>query len=179
MNSEKERIHQNETSFKLAVCAGPGISTIERPEIQKMLQTLLLSCCYCHQYENSTFVRNPLKKVVPSFAFTLELQFHEVKFPEINKTVDVVLVFRIRAFCFGKPKLEHGVGNCRGADKSLARPWKETSYSDQDLQHYTKTYGVQTTAIYSCCLYAIISWYSAVSLGRSSLFPSSVGLRTY
>jgi len=31
----------------------------------------------------------------------------------------------------------------RGADKSLARPWKETSYSDQDLQHYTKTYGVQ------------------------------------
>ena len=28
----------------------------------------------------------------------------------------------------------------RGADKSLARPWKETSYSDQDLQHYTKTY---------------------------------------
>jgi len=39
-----------------------------------------------------------------------------------------------------------------GADKSLARPWKETSYSDQDLQHYTKMYGVQTTAIYSCCL---------------------------
>jgi len=27
----------------------------------------------------------------------------------------------------------------RAADKSLARPWKETSYSDQDLQHYTKT----------------------------------------
>ena len=26
----------------------------------------------------------------------------------------------------------------RGADKSLARPWKVTSYSDQDLQHYTK-----------------------------------------
>ena len=25
----------------------------------------------------------------------------------------------------------------RGADKSLARPRKETSYSDQDLQHYT------------------------------------------
>jgi len=39
----------------------------------------------------------------------------------------------------------------RGADKSLARPWKETSYSDQDLQHYTKTYGVKITAIYCCC----------------------------
>jgi len=42
----------------------------------------------------------------------------------------------------------------RGADKSLARPWKKTSYSDQDLQHYTEIYGVQTTGIYSCCLYA-------------------------
>jgi len=41
----------------------------------------------------------------------------------------------------------------KGADKSLARPWKETSYSDRDLQHYTKTYGIQTTGIYSCCLY--------------------------
>ena len=60
----------------------------------------------------------------------------------------------------------------RSAGKSLARPWKETSYSDQDSQHYTKTYGVQTTPIYSCCLYAI-------SLGRCSLFPSRVGLRTY
>ena len=30
-----------------------------------------------------------------------------------------------------------------GADKSLARPSKETSYSDQDLQHYTKICGVQ------------------------------------
>jgi len=27
----------------------------------------------------------------------------------------------------------------KGADKSLAQPWKETSYSDQDLQHHTKT----------------------------------------
>ena len=25
----------------------------------------------------------------------------------------------------------------RGANKSLVRPWKETSYSDQELQHYT------------------------------------------
>jgi len=41
------------------------------------------------------------------------------------------------------------------ADMSLAQPWKETSYSDQDLQHYTKTYGVQTTGLYCCCLYAI------------------------
>jgi len=43
----------------------------------------------------------------------------------------------------------------RGADKFLARPWKETSYSDQDLQHYTNTYGVQTTGLYCCCLYAV------------------------
>ena len=62
----------------------------------------------------------------------------------------------------------------RGADKSLSRPWKERSYSDQDLQHYTKAYGVQTTAIYS-----YKSWYSVVSLGLCSLFPSKVGLRTY
>ena len=39
----------------------------------------------------------------------------------------------------------------RGADESLAQPWKETSYSDQDLEHYTKTYGVQTTVIYKGC----------------------------
>ena len=32
----------------------------------------------------------------------------------------------------------------RGADKSVALPWTETSYSDQDLQHNTDTYGEQT-----------------------------------
>ena len=42
-----------------------------------------------------------------------------------------------------------------GADKSLARPWNETSYSDQDLQQYSKTYGVKTAGIYPRCLYAI------------------------
>jgi len=68
--------------------------------------------------------------------------------------------------------------NYRNFDKSLARPWKETSYSYQDLQH-TKTCGVQTTEIYSCCLYAISPGYSVVSLGRCGLFPSRVGLRTY
>jgi hypothetical protein len=35
-------------------------------------------------------------------------------------------------------------------EKSLARPWKETSYSDQELHHYTKNYDVQTPSIYSC-----------------------------
>jgi len=60
----------------------------------------------------------------------------------------------------------------RGADKSLARTWKETSYSDLDLQYSTKTYGVQTTGINSRCFYAI-------SLSRCRLFPSRVGLRTY
>jgi len=43
----------------------------------------------------------------------------------------------------------------RGADKSLARPWKQTSYTDQVLQNYINTDGVQTTTIYFCCLYAI------------------------
>jgi len=43
----------------------------------------------------------------------------------------------------------------RGADKSLARLWKETTCGDQDLQHYTKTYGAQTTGIYCCCLCAV------------------------
>ena len=69
----------------------------------------------------------------------------------------------------------------------------------------TKTYGVQTTGIYSCQYlwrtdsrnifllfvrhkswqeYIALfvrhkSWYSVVNLGRCSLFPSSVGLRTY
>ena len=51
------------------------------------------------------------------------------------------------------------------------------SYSDQDLQHYTKTYGVQTIGTYSCCLYAVS--LGIVSLGRCSLVPSRVGLRTY
>ena len=49
-----------------------------------------------------------------------------------------------------------------GADKSLGLPWKETSYSDQDLQHSTKTYGVQTAAVCCCCLYA-------VSLGKGKV----------
>ena len=40
------------------------------------------------------------------------------------------------------------INDNRGAEKSLARPWKETSYSDQDLQHYTKTYGLQTAVVY-------------------------------
>jgi len=60
----------------------------------------------------------------------------------------------------------------RGADKSLTQPWKEKSYSDQDLQHYTKTNGVQTTRIYSCC-------FLLFPVGCCSLFPSRVGLRAY
>jgi len=43
----------------------------------------------------------------------------------------------------------------RDVDKFLAQPWKVTSYSYQDLQHYTETYDVQTTGIYSCCLYVV------------------------
>ena len=47
----------------------------------------------------------------------------------------------------------------RGADKSLARPWKETSYSDQDLQHYDKTYGVKKKQKYIavvCTTYVLV-----------------------
>ena len=40
----------------------------------------------------------------------------------------------------------------RGADKSLALPWKKTICSEQYLQQYTKPYGVQKAGIYSCCL---------------------------
>ena len=67
------------------------------------------------------------------------------------------------------------IGQYRGADKSIARTWRETSYSDQNSQHCTNTYGVQTTSVYCCCLYSL----SVVSLGRSSLSLSRVGLRTY
>jgi len=66
----------------------------------------------------------------------------------------------------------------RGADKSLARPWKETSYSDQDLQHYNRlmVYKEQEY-IPVVCMPQV--WHSAISLGRFSLFPSRVALRTY
>jgi hypothetical protein len=50
----------------------------------------------------------------------------------------------------------------RGADKSLARPWNETSYSNIFLLFVRHK-----------------SWYSVVSLGRCSFFPSRVGLKTY
>jgi len=57
-------------------------------------------------------------------------------------------------------------GVYRGAGKFLSRPWKETSYNDQDLQYNTNTYGVQTTGIFSCCLYVI-------SLGMVSILLST------
>ena len=62
----------------------------------------------------------------------------------------------------------------RVGDKSLAQLWKLTSYSDQDLLHWTKPYGVQTTAIYCCCLYCHTSWYIVVSLvAVACLLPGS------
>jgi len=51
--------------------------------------------------------------------------------------------------------MQKNLGSYRGADRSSAQPWKEKSYSDQNLQYYTKTYCLQTTAIYFRCLYAI------------------------
>ena len=41
----------------------------------------------------------------------------------------------------------------------------------------TKTYGVQTTGIYSCCFQALS--LGIVFLGRCSSFPSKVGLRSF
>ena len=46
-----------------------------------------------------------------------------------------------------------------GADKSIAR----ISYSDQDLQHYTKAYGLMIL-LYVYCKH----WYIVVSTGRCS-----------
>ena len=61
----------------------------------------------------------------------------------------------------------------RGADRSLALPWKETSYSEQYLQRYTKTYGVQSAGIYCCCLYAetgIYFWCLCAGTGIYSCY---------
>ena len=52
------------------------------------------------------------------------------------------------AWCVSMSHIEPEILTYWGADKFLARPWKETSYNDQDLQHYTKAYDVQTTGIY-------------------------------
>ena len=60
----------------------------------------------------------------------------------------------------------------RGADNSLARPWKETSYSDQDLW-------LTNNSNIFLLFVRHKSWYSVVSLGRCSLSPSRVGLKTY
>ena len=74
--------------------------------------------------------------------------------------------------------VDHGVEKLPGADKSLAQPSKETSYSDQELQHCTKTLATNNRNIFVLFL-CHKSWYSVVSLGRCSLFPSRVGLKTY
>ena len=82
----------------------------------------------------------------------------------------------------------------RGADKSLAQLWKK-----QDLQHMYRdtdnSLAQPSKEINLTILYQALrrtnnsdilllsvrrkSWYSVVSLGRCSLFPSRVGLRTY
>jgi len=60
----------------------------------------------------------------------------------------------------------------RGADKSLARLWKETSYNDQDL------WRTNNRNIFLLFVRHTF-WYSIVRLVHCSLFPSRVGLRTY
>ena len=80
--------------------------------------------------------------------------------------------------------------------RSKPDPGRKKSYSDQDLQLYTKTHGIKKQE-YIPVFYAISrlmaykkqeyipvfvchkSWYRVVSLGRCSFFPSRVGLRTY
>ena len=62
------------------------------------------------------------------------------------------------------------IPSTRGADKSLARPWKETTYSSQDVRQYTKTYGVQTTGIYCCKCPAIISQPTGTRSALEQLF---------
>ena len=57
--------------------------------------------------------------------------------PVRGKTAVKIIVLCILISLFAN-RTRHAV--YRDADKSLARPWKETSYSDQDLQHWTKTY---------------------------------------
>ena len=69
-------------------------------------------------------------------------------------------------------------GQYRCADKSLARPCKETSHSDQDLQHYTKLRRTNNRNIFLLFV-SRKSWYSVASFGRCSLFPSRAGLRTF
>jgi len=49
----------------------------------------------------------------------------------------------------------------------------------KDLQHYTKTYGIQTTGIYSCCLYAIGLGIELHIMVAVDCFLPRVGLRTY
>jgi hypothetical protein len=46
------------------------------------------------EHENSTFVTNTLKKIVPPFAFILELHFHEVKISNLTETLNVLWVLR-------------------------------------------------------------------------------------
>jgi len=49
----------------------------------------------------------------------------------------------------------------RGADKSLARPWKETSYGDQDSQNYTKTFWHTNNRNFARhkSWYGVVSWF--------------------
>ena len=71
------------------------------------------------------------------------------------------------------------VTSYRGADKSLARPWKETSYGDQDLTTLRQDLWRTNSRNILLLFVRHKSWYSVVSLGRGSLFSSRIGLRTY
>jgi len=67
----------------------------------------------------------------------------------------------------------------RGAEKSLARPWKETSYSDQELTTlYQDLWHTNNRNIFLLFVHHK-SWYSVVSLRHCNWFPTRVRLRTY
>jgi len=65
-----------------------------------------------------------------------------------------------------------GGSHNRGADKSLARPWKETSCSDQELQHYTKNLAYKQQLLFV----SHKSWYGVVDLVAVACFLPESGL---
>jgi len=82
------------------------------------------------------------------------------------------LVVIYLSFCSAYQYVVPKFCNYKGADKSLARPWKGISYSDQDLWR-TNDRNILLLFVRHK------SWCSIVSLGRCSLLPSRVGLRNY
>ena len=71
------------------------------------------------------------------------------------------------------------IGQYRGADKSLARPWRGNKLQRPRLTTLNQDLRRTNNSNIFMLFVRRKSWYSVVSLGRCSLFPSRVGLRTY